>query len=431
MANAKAADFYRRALLAARHLPELDPLDIAAAAEALGDAGERLGKFGAAASAYTRARRLTGGRRDDQARLLMKEGVIREHSGRYPQALRWYSRALAMDDRDRPLPERAELLIAYGGVRFRQGRFREAVRWCERAVEHAQAVGDRPGLAHAYYVLHILHMTLGTPEKETYRSLALPIYEELGDLTRQGYVLNNLGIDAYEEGQWDEAIGLYQRSREALGRAGAWVEAADTDNNIAEILSDQGRLDEAEALVRESLRTHRAAEYPMGIAYSIQHLGRIMARGGRTAEARDLLTEALDLWVEIGSAASTTETEAKLAEAMLLEGNHAGALAVLGPAVERGRQLAVVPWLRALLQRLLGSALVQAGDREAGIAVLHEAVSLSRASGSQFELAMGLDALARLHPGTPEAASGRHEADEVFHRLGVIGIARIPLPASG
>ncbi len=106
------------------------------------------------------------------------------------------------------------------------------------------------------------------------------------------------------------------------------------------------------------------------------------------------------------------------------------ALAVLGPAVERGRQLAVVPWLRALLQRLLGSALVQAGDREAGIAALHEAVSLSRASGSQFELAMGLDALARLHPGTPEAASGRHEADEVFDRLGVIGIARIPLPAS-
>ena len=108
------------------------------------------------------------------------------------------------------------------------------------------------------------------------------------------------------------------------------------DNNIAEILSDQGRLDEAERLVRGSLRTHRAAEYPMGIAYSIQHLGRIMARGGRTAEARDLLIEALDLWVEIGSAASTTETEAKLAEAMLLEGNHAGALAVLAPGDRAG-----------------------------------------------------------------------------------------------
>jgi tetratricopeptide (TPR) repeat protein/class 3 adenylate cyclase len=430
-ANAEAADFYRRALLAARQLRHLDPADVAGAAEALGDVNERLGKFAAAAGAYARARRLTGGRRDDQARLLMKEGVIREHWGRYPQALRWYTRALAMDDPERPLPERAELLIAYGGVRFRQGRFRDAVRWCERAVEHAQAVGDRPGLAHAYYVLHILHMTLGTAEKARYRSLALPIYEELGDLTRQGYVLNNLGIDAYEEGRWDTAIGLYQRSREVLGRAGAWVEAADTDNNIAEILSDQGRLDEAEGLVRESLRTHRAAEYPMGIAYSLQHLGRIMARAGRTAEARHLLTEALDRWREIGGAASTTETEAKLAEAMLLEGDHIGALAALGPAVERGRQLAVVPWLRALLQRLLGSALVQAGDREAGVAAIRDALSISRASGSQFELAMALDGLARLDPGGAAAASARHEADEVLSRLGVIAIAPIPLPAAG
>ena len=173
-ANAEAADFYGRALHAARHLLDVEEAEVAAAAEALGDANERLGKFGAAADAYTRARRLTGGRRDDQARLLMKEGVIREHSGRYPQALRWYTRALAMDDPERPLPERAELLIAYGGVRFRQGRFREAVRWCERAVEHAQAVGDRPGLAHAYYVLHILHMTLGTPEKAKYRVAGAP-----------------------------------------------------------------------------------------------------------------------------------------------------------------------------------------------------------------------------------------------------------------
>ena len=231
-------------------------------------------------------------------------------------------------------------------------------------------------------------MTLGTPEKAKYRSLALPIYEELGDLTRQGYVLNNLGIDAYEEGRWDEAIGLYQRSREALGRAGAWVEAADTDNNIAEILSDQGRLDEAEApRAREPSHPPRGrvpdGDRLLDPAPRPDHGARRPHGGGP-----DLLIQALDLWVEIGSAASTTETEAKLAEAMLLEGNHAGALAVLGPAIERGRQLAVVPWLRALLQRLLGSALVQAGDREAGIAVLQEqcpsAAPVARSSSSRW-----------------------------------------------
>ena len=427
-ANAEAAEFYRRALLASRHLRQLDPADIATAAEALGDVNERLGLFGAAAVAYTRARRLTGERRDDQARLFVKEGVIREHWGRYPQALRWYTRALSMDDPGRPLPNRAEVLIAYAGVRFRQGRFREAVRWCEQAVDHAQAVGDRAELAHAYYVLHILHMTLGTPEKTRYRTLALPIYEELGDLTRQGYVLNNLGIDAYEEGKWDEAISLYRRSREALARAGAWVEAADTDLNNAEILADQGHLEEAERLVRESLRTHRAAEYPMGIAYSTQYLGRITSRA-RKPGGRELLTDALEQWRKIGSAAVEIETEAKLAEAMLFDGDHQAALELLRPALERERHVAVVPWLRALLRRLMGTALGQGGDREAGLEAVREAISISRASHSQFELAMGLETLARLEPAGPGSASARQEAEELLARLGVVSIAPLPLPA--
>jgi tetratricopeptide (TPR) repeat protein len=426
-ANAEAAEFYGRALLASRHLPQLGAADVASTAEALGDVNERLGQFGAATGAYTRARRLVGGR-DDVARLLMKEGVIREHSGRYPQALRWYTRALALDDPDQPLPNRAEVLIAYAGVRFRQGRFREAVRWCEQAVVHAQAVGDRAELAHAYYVLHILHMTLGTPEKVRYRTLALPIYEELGDLTRQGYVLNNLGIDAYEEGEWDEAIAYYRRSYEALARAGAWVEAADTGYNIAEILADQGHLEEAERLVRESGRTHRAAEYPMGIAYATQYLGRITARA-RKPGGRELLTDALEQWRTIGSAALEIETEAKLAEAMLFDGDHAAALELLRPALERERHVAVVPWLRALLRRLLGSALAQAGDREGGLAAVDEAVRMSRANHAQFELAMGLETLVRLDPTGAAAASARHEADELFARLGVIEIVPVPLPA--
>ena len=39
-----------------------------------------------------------------------------------------------------------------------------------------------------------LHLDLGSPEVARYRDLALPIYEELGDLVGQGNVLNNLGI---------------------------------------------------------------------------------------------------------------------------------------------------------------------------------------------------------------------------------------------
>ena len=46
---------------------------------------------------------------------------------------------------------------------------------------------------------------------EALRGLALPIYEELGDLLGQANALNNLGVDAYYEGRWQEALETYER----------------------------------------------------------------------------------------------------------------------------------------------------------------------------------------------------------------------------
>ena len=47
-------------------------------------------------------------------------------------------------------------------------------------------------------------MSLGQPDDEHAR-LALPMLEEAGDLVLQANVLNNLGIEAYYAGRWDEA----------------------------------------------------------------------------------------------------------------------------------------------------------------------------------------------------------------------------------
>ena len=117
-------------------------------------------------------------------------------------------------------------------------------------VELAHEIGHLPGLAHGYFLLHIAHTATGHPDRAAFRGLALPIYEELGDLLGQAHVLNNLGIEAYYEGRWDEALDLYGRSKEARTRIGDVVNAALVANNIGEIHSDQGRLAEATRAVR-------------------------------------------------------------------------------------------------------------------------------------------------------------------------------------
>ncbi|MGC9343947.1 MAG: tetratricopeptide repeat protein, partial [Bacteroidales bacterium] len=87
-----------------------------------------------------------------------------------------------------------------------------------------------------------------------------------------GDALNNLGIHHYAEGRWGEAVECYRASREAKLRAGDLLGAAVQENNVGEVLSDQGRLAEAEALFRNMVRASRAARFPIGAALGTSNL---------------------------------------------------------------------------------------------------------------------------------------------------------------
>jgi class 3 adenylate cyclase/tetratricopeptide (TPR) repeat protein len=423
-ANVAAADFYRRAAEAGRRL-RVDEPALASVWVALGDVCERAGLYVQARDAYRNARRIN---RRQGSGLSLKEGVIRERMGQYSQALRWYSRALH-GQRDEALTERIELSLAYAGVRFRQGRYRECVRWCERIVPEAETVGDRASLAHAYYLLHLALTAMGDARRLGYRGLALPIYEEIGDLTGQAKVLNNLGFDAYYEGNWNEALDLYRRSREAQERAGNLVFVAIADNNISEILSDQGRLGEAEELLRQALATYRAARYRMGEAFATSNLGRAAARGGRLEEAFRLLEQAQTLFAEIGDENLELETEARMAEALVLAGEANQATAKAQEVLSRlGRS--GPPVLQAMLLRQLGYAAAQRGRLDEARSVLEESLAVSGAAGARYEVALTLQAKGRVlrMTGEPGWEAAELEADSILEGLGVVRTPEVPLP---
>ena len=209
----------------ARRLPDLD---VGRGRRSLGGARRRVRAHRAATTTRsTRTARPAVRPRiplGPQPGLLRKEGVIRERTGRYTEALRWYTRGLAaaagLEDETERRTHRRELTLDYAGVRLRQGLFGECIKRAHAALEDALDAGDLRSAAHAYFLLHLAHTELGSPEREAFRGLALPIYEELGDLRGQANVLNNLGIEAYYEGRWDEALDLYRRSRETRERIG-------------------------------------------------------------------------------------------------------------------------------------------------------------------------------------------------------------------
>lgn len=425
----EATELFRRALDAGRGMAGVAADELVQVQVDLAEVAELAGDYDTADSALRAARRLTPPGSARLTDLYRRSGWLRERAGRYEDALRWYTRGLrAAEGEPGALQARAELTMAYGAARVRQGRYAASVSILDEAVALALAADDKATLAHAYYLLDWAHTDLGSPDAERYRTLALPIYEELGDWVGQANVLNNLGVDAYFEGRWAVAIELYDRSRHARGRAGDMVQFVTASNNIGEILSDQGHVSDAEPLFQDALRTWRAARFPVGVGIALSNLGRAASRSGRGAEAQVLLRDATEVLLGIGSEALALEAQAREAERLIFvgDGSAAGELAssLAGAVTDQ-------PVLLAMVERLAGYGAAQTGDLDACRSHLDASLRIGSDSSAAFEVALTCEAIARvgLLAGWPDAAEASARAATGFGQLGVSTTPEVPLQA--
>jgi class 3 adenylate cyclase/tetratricopeptide (TPR) repeat protein len=432
-ANVEAATFYQRALEAAHRLDGIDPKDRADAWESLGDVRMRIGSYRDAGVAYRSARRLLGEMPAREARLLQKQALVPYRSGRFSEALRWITQGLKrLEGRDGigVASQRAQLMVWYASSRQAQGKNREAVRWAERAIAEAERAHDRDALAHAYYLMDWIYHSIGRPDLAKYSAKALAIYEELGDLIQQSAVLNNMGIVAYLDGRWSEALELYEKGVEASRKTGDEVNAAFGTLNIGEILSDQGREEEAERHLREALRVFRAARDVSGVAYAVGSLGRLASRTGRFDEAMDLFAEAREGFAHVGEKEQIAETDARVAECLVFRGEGRSAVAMAREALTSAEDIEGMATQRQMLQRILGLALMQTGRLDEAASILEESLEAAKNRGATLEIALTLHALSDLAKRRGEPADPKRdaEAQKLIEGLGIRRLPKVPLP---
>jgi class 3 adenylate cyclase/tetratricopeptide (TPR) repeat protein len=437
-ANVEAAAFYERALASVRRIRPVQSDELGALAEVLGDVRIRLNEFPQASRAYRIARRRLPEEPLVQARLLTKEAMIPYRLGRRPQALRWFNRALhtlAGNDGSDAAAQRARLFVWCAMVRADQHRLDEAVDWCRRAIDEAERAGARDVLAHAYHVLDWAYLGLGRPEEAVYGARAIAIHEELGDLDRLSAALNNLGVRAYMDGRWAEALELIERARQASETVGDRARASYAAMNIADYLLDQGRLEEAEPILRDILRIWRAAGSEIDVAEAASLLGRLETRAGRFAQARALLEEARELSEREGDDVKILIADVWLAECLVMEGTFARAWSLADDALRQAGEMQGVSVLIATLQRVCGVVLAERGDFEQARAAFEDSLLAARRPDANlpmrsvdYEVALTLDALAALARimGEPPDAL-RQERDEILDRLGVVAIPESPV----
>jgi class 3 adenylate cyclase/tetratricopeptide (TPR) repeat protein len=425
-ANLEAAQFYERGLESAKAVPGLEPKAIAEVWEALGDCLHLAGRYERAAEAFAAARDLVPKRSQELVELSAKEGLLREDMGRYEEAIHWYGRGLDAVDH---LPQSSErdrlqnqLHMYWAFARYREGDFQDCIRRCNDVFKRALEIDDLQQLGDAYLLLHLVHTQIGSPERVAFRGLALPIFEDLGNLKRQATVLNNLGIDAYYEGEWAKALDVYERSRALFERIGDVTNVAMAKNNIGEILSDQGKLEEAEALFQEVQNAVDPTGHRGLSLMARLNLGRAAARGGRFAEAEELLQEARNGFHDIQASSFEAEAHARLAEAAVLAGDHERALREVELAELVGEANAP-PQLQAVLFRVRGYAHLQADRPDGASKEFDRSLEAARRAGALYEIALSLRARSLVRGAETEAA----EAEKLLETLQVERVTAIPL----
>jgi tetratricopeptide (TPR) repeat protein len=373
-ANVEAAGHYRRALTEVRSLsPVPDDRAVASVAESLGDVLELAGMFEDALAALGRSIRML---REDpvaQAEVMLKRARAHVRVGSYAAANRQTTAGLRLVE-GATGPEaalvRSQLTGFASAVRLRQGRPGDAVTLARRAEALARAAEDRDGLARVYTVLDAGYAMLGRPEEAVYAGPARALYEELGDLDGVATVDNNIGVRAYDDGRWDEAVAAYTRAQDAYTRAGNLSAAAMCGANLGEVLVSQGRLDQADPLLRDAVRTLRAAnELDDAIFAGIQD-ARCALGGGNSAAAAESLEDQMASALSLGQRHQALEAALHLGAALVRQGDPVRALEVLGAAEAAAGDLA--PHYQAPLMRVRAEVTL-------GLERFHEAASLASA----------------------------------------------------
>ena len=230
-------------------------------------------------------------------------------------------------------------------------------------------------------------------------------------------MLNNLGMFAYFEGRWDDAVSLYLRARECAERSGRPADAAFVDCNVGEILSDQGRLEEAEEHLRRARRVWSATREPQAVAFSDMLLGRLAVRRGDCQVGLPMLERSTRTLRGFNMHGYADFGRALIAEAEALAGDPQRGIEVAQAELDTADRE------RPLLQRAVGIALARVGEADAAGRELTAALTCARERGAQYEIAATIDALAALDCAGAEML---RERDEILDALKVV---RLPAPA--
>ncbi len=427
-ANVEAATQFERAIETTRRLDSVTDDERRAVWIKLGDVRERSGQFAASLDAFTQAVKLTRDHPPARAEVLLKRARARERSGAYSVALAETTRARRLVE-GRTESTARELLGRVLGlsalIRQAQQKPKLALHLATQAADVADDIDDEMALATAWRVMDWSYFMLGQPDAAVHSVKAIEVYHRLGALQEEAGVANNLGGFSYFKGDWGGALEYYSRGQKAAKRVGNMLDAASTGANIAEVLLNQGRYDEAESPLLEARRVFLASGFFEGVAFTELLLGRMYGIQGDHDAAQATLRTSIQHLEDLGVAGWSFEASIHLADVTCRSGFPGDGLTILA-AAEVGAPPEYVEYYGPLLARIRGSILDSAGQAEESVGTLEAGIRLAEERDDAYEHGLLILTLARIaHNRT--LTEERQAAREALRTLGVRSVPGVSL----
>jgi len=274
-------------------------------------------------------------------------GIISWFRGRYDEALAHYLKALEFQTEPKNRRDRENTLNNIGVIYMETGRLDEALAYFESGLEYEEMVGDKDGQAGTLDNLGNLYHTKGDLEKALgYHLRGLELYRMAGDRNGVAWSLSSLGYAYPDLGDVRKGIECFKES------AGICREIGDQHILVYNLygLADQhakiGENEEAMEYVQMALKASRELGARREEGASIYILGCIQRNLGRFAESRQSFEQARGILMGVGDTSMLTMIDFDSALLLAKEGRTADAKELLEKALDSFRKMGMGVWVR-------------------------------------------------------------------------------------
>ena len=320
--------------------------------------------------------------------------------------------------------ELAESYINIGYINAFEGKYKNAMRSLKQALA---LIGDRQeyGLfARAHMYLAITYDHIGSTKRalaswescvESFRLAGNSLYVAINQ--------NNLAMKLIWLGDWARAEQLARSASDILRPTTSIASFAGTLDTLAQICILRGRLDEAQAILEESLSVLNSIKVGEWVESSTQTtVGVLELVKGRPDLAMKPLERAVDICLRSGTQYFLQEARLWLAEAMLASNDIKGARTITESVMSDLHEAPnLVCW--GFMMRTVAKIEAAEGHTAAAIQSLGQSSSIYEIRDNVYACAVNKVVLARMYAGQGRFAEARELVEStlsVFERLGAV-----------